>query len=84
MADIIHSACLNARDLADRLAFLLLTHMPTTIPEIWALVQQLLAIIAGKALYADDSRKPGYNFHAVHYHHYNRYSEDVSAFPEFL
>jgi hypothetical protein len=67
------------RDEQDGVAGVLLTHMPTTIPQFWGDVSILMTSLYGSEFFVEDSRRPGYDFKAYHYHTYNRYSENVST-----
>lgn len=57
--------------------------MPDTIPDRWDSVPDLVSVMFHGEFFVDDSQRPGYDFWAVHYHSYNRYSENVSADSSF-
>lgn len=84
MNNIIYSKCLHVRDKKGKLAALLFTHMPDTIPEIWDHILELISVLYGGEFFVDKSNRIGYDFCAIHYHCYNRYSENVSAVSQFL
>jgi hypothetical protein len=80
---MICSQSLHLRDLQDEFLGLLITHMPDTIPEKWDGVSDLIPVLYKGEWFADDSQRPGYDFCAIHYHSYNRYSENVSPDSSF-
>jgi hypothetical protein len=80
---MICSQTLHLRDLQDEFLGLLVTHMPDTIPEKWNGVSDLVSVLYQGEFFVDDSERPGYNFCAIHYHSYNRYSENVSPDSSF-
>jgi hypothetical protein len=53
--------------------------MPDTIPELWKDVPDLISVLYHGEFFEDDSERPDYDFCAIHYHSYNRYSENVGA-----
>jgi hypothetical protein len=57
--------------------------MPDTIPEKWNGITDLISVLYNGEFFTDDSERPGYDFCAIHYHSYNRYSENVSADSSF-
>lgn len=61
--------------------------MPDTIPEDWKDVPDQISVLYPGEFFVDDSERPEYDFCAIHYHSYNRYSENVSAgssFPNYV
>lgn len=76
---MICSRTLLLRDLQDAFLCQLITHMPDTIPELWKDVPDLISVLYHGEFFEDDSERPDYDFCAIHYHSYNRYSENVGA-----
>lgn len=60
--------------------FMLGTHLPDALPEKMALLQSELQTLFAGELYEEDSRRDGYEFLALHFSWYNRYSESVGIF----
>jgi hypothetical protein len=58
---------------------ILLTHMPDAIPDRWINMTSRIIAHFYQELHPDSSKRPKYDFRAMHLHHYNRYTEQVSV-----
>ena len=73
-------AALHLSDTKDKFLALLLTHMPTCIPQAFETLSNRLLAHFHNEIWDENSNRPKYNYLAIHYHWWNRYAEQVSEF----
>jgi len=65
-------------DTKEELLAMLLTHMPISIPQAFETMSQRLLAHFHNEVWDQKSNRAKYNYLAIHYHWYNRYTEHVS------
>ena len=78
LSQLVDSKAVHVRDPEGDVGFLMLSHMPTTLEEIWPDFADLLAVLFQGEFFPDNSKRPKYNFNAYHFHIWNRFSLNVS------
>ena len=67
-------------DMEDNTLVLLATHAKTLLQHKFQVIFAEVDSLFPGELYPEDSRRPDYNFLALHFGYYNKYSESVCIF----